>query len=85
MTTLPGMPIALGDPGVFVCGPEDIAPWETEPVRKPDDAGVDFEQVRAQRRARVSGTGWIVANTCRSCSAVTGRYCSKHEVGKGRK
>lgn len=82
---LPGMPLCAGDPGVFVCGPDDIAPWERGPVRVPAPrrpsvlesvrAGAGDEQKRAPRLV------WLVLATCRHCNPRTGRYCTDHDAG----
>lgn len=73
--TLPGMPIRVGDPGVFVCGPQDVAPWESvRPVRKAARAGAGVEQVRAPRPPAV----WLVLAMCPDCVYMTGRYCRDH-------
>lgn len=71
--TLPGMPIRAGDPGVFVCGPEDVAPWgNVRPLRKPVRAGAGDEQKRAPRPpARV----WLVMRICPACGP---GYCPEH-------
>jgi hypothetical protein len=67
------MPARLGDRGVFVCGPDDIAPWEREPVRKAADAGVVSEHKRAPART------WLVLALCPHCSpAHGGYYCREH-------
>lgn len=71
-STLPGMPLAVGDPGVFVCGPADIAPWEADVApRRP---------VRAAAPARAARPGWLVLGSCPSCLPRTGRYCSEHDA-----
>lgn len=64
--TLPGMPIRAGDPGVFICGPGDIAPWETETPAKRDPA---------PRRAQAGPRSWIVLRDCPACGP---RYCDRH-------
>lgn len=63
--TLPGMPLAAGDPGVFVCKIDDGAP---PPVRKTANAGV----ASAQKRS----SGWLVAELCPSCTPRA--YCREH-------
>jgi hypothetical protein len=65
------MPLHLGDRGVFVCGPGDIAPWETEPVRARANAGVDSAHKRAP------GSGWLVLALCPAC-AKKRNYCADH-------
>jgi hypothetical protein len=73
---LPGMPRRYGDAGLFVCGPEDVAPWESvRPVRKPVRAGAPLEQVRAPRRA----LAWLVLTLCPLCNPRTGGYCHEHD------
>lgn len=69
---LPGMPPAIGDPGVFVCGPADIAPWEHEDVapRRP---------VRPAAPARPRAA-WLVLSICPDCLPRTGRYCRQHDA-----
>lgn len=66
---LPGMPMRVGDPGVFVCGPRDIAPWE-DPERLP--AVPPAPAPRPRRRA------WLVLSICEHCNVATGRYCTDH-------
>lgn len=63
---LPGMPLALGDPGVFVCGPADIAPWEQDRPRPPAPA------------RRPAPRAWLVLALCEHCNVRTGRYCTDH-------
>ena len=60
--TLPGMPLAAGDAGVFICKINDGH------VRKPANAGVGFEQQRS--------SGWLVAELCPACSPRA--YCREH-------
>lgn len=69
--TLPGMPIAVGDPGVFICGPGDVAPWEQTSHRPPLSGP-------APRRAP-SGV-WLVARLCIGCRFRDGVpvYCGLH-------
>jgi len=74
------MPPAVGDRGVFVCGPDDIAPWESAPVRKPVHAGAGDAHERAagptqgaRRRA------WLVLALCLACRR-RGSYCSEHDA-----
>jgi hypothetical protein len=70
---LPRMPLRVGDPGLFICGPADIAPWESAPVRKRADAGVGSAHVRART------SGWLVLSICPRCTpAHGGRYCQEH-------
>jgi hypothetical protein len=64
------MPSRLGDPGVFVCGPDDIAPWEKTPRRTSND-------VPAAPRRRLGG--WLVLAICPACVPKTRHYCSEHE------
>jgi hypothetical protein len=54
------MPPAAGDPGVFVCGPGDIAPWETAPV----PARARPPAVPARRGPP---SGWLIPRVCLSC------------------
>lgn len=66
---LDGMPLALGD--VFVCGPADIAPWETE---------LD-ELARRRRRGAPAGPEperdvWLVLRACADCRPRS--YCWAH-------
>lgn len=68
-TTLPGMPLAAGD--VFVCGPEDIAPWE-QPRRHL--AAVPPAPVRRPQPV------WLVLATCPHCNPRTGHYCREHDA-----
>lgn len=69
--TLPGMPLQAGDPGVFVCGPDDIAPWERE---RP-----------ARRRLAVVAPGdaptgvWLVLTRCDRCARIRA-YCPSHRL-----
>lgn len=68
--TLPGMPLAAGDPGVFICGPRDVAPWETEAPRP-----------RVTRSRDGAGApNWLVLTGCIDCNPRTGRYCRDHDV-----
>jgi len=64
------MPIRLGDPGVFVCGPGDIAPWETE--RRRHLAAVPPPPPRR------AGAVWLVLALCPRCVVATGYYCHDH-------
>ncbi len=66
---IPGLPSRYGDPGVFVCGPQDIAPWEQQApaVAVPRPAP-------APRR-----TGWLVLALCPVCRRA-GRYCDNHDA-----
>lgn len=68
---LPGMPLALGDPGVFVCGPDDVAPWETERPRR------HLAAVPPAPRRRPAAA-WLVLSICEHCNVTTGRYCTEH-------
>lgn len=71
--TLPGMPLAVGDPGVFVCGPADIAPWEHDVApRRP---------VRPAAAPAPRPLTWLVLGTCPRCSPRLARYCSEHDAG----
>lgn len=70
-TPMPGMPIAPGDPGLFVCGSDDIAPWEREPLR------VVQPIPPAPHRP---GTAWLVLSICASCNVQTERYCREHNA-----
>lgn len=72
--TLPGMPIRAGDPGVFFCGPEDIAPWESQAL--PVKRGVP-EVPRPAITARKPRV-WLVLAACPNCVYITQRYCSEH-------
>jgi hypothetical protein len=63
--TLPGMPLAVGDPGLFICKIDDGAP---PAVRKAANAGVGFAQVQS--------SGWLVAELCPACSPRA--YCREH-------
>jgi hypothetical protein len=67
------MPLAAGDAGVFVCGPDDIAPWE-RPARRARHTSIDVP--RAPRRPAV----WLVLNTCPDCLPRTERYCHNHNA-----
>lgn len=67
---LPGMPARLGDRGVFVCGPGDIAPWETGPAL----AEVTRPSVGPGPRAH--GSRWLVLGLCPDCGPL---YCSRHD------
>lgn len=68
MTTLPGMPIAAGDPGVFACTIDDGAPRVQLHAIIP-----------AQRPARATLLHiWLVLALCPHCDAVIGRYCHDH-------
>lgn len=70
---LPGMPIAIGDPGVFVCGPDDIAPWKR---RMP--SGKPYHPGRAAAAAAAAPTGvWLVLRNCRECGPL---YCRSHDA-----
>lgn len=71
---LPGMPLAVGDPGVFVCGPEDVAPWE-RPERRRRHTSNDVPA--APRRPAAA---WLVLTTCPHCNHHTGRYCHDHNA-----
>jgi len=65
---LPGMPMRAGDPGVFVCGPDDIAPWERGQAPAAPPAAPPAGPVPSQV--------WLVLRLCPSC---TGRYCPEHD------
>jgi hypothetical protein len=69
--TLPGMPPRYGDPGVFVCGPEDIAPWEAprklRAAPPPPPAG------------GVPRGVWLVMHLCGAC-ARRRSYCRDHRL-----
>lgn len=68
---LPGMPLQLGDPGVFMCGPADIAPWERDVApRRP---------VRPVPPPATPGA-WLVLSTCPHCLPRAGRYCHDHDA-----
>lgn len=69
--TLPGMPPRYGDPGVFACGPGDIAPWET-PTRapRPDTAAAP---------GSVPSGVWLVLHLCTRCARIRS-YCSTHRL-----
>lgn len=71
--TLPGMPVRIGDPGVFVCGPRDIAPWESAPAR-------GRKRAPAPAIAPDHGRAWLVLGMCPRCNPVTGRYCTDHDA-----
>lgn len=71
---LPGMPLQLGDPGVFVCGPDDIAPWE-KPRRTSNDVA-DVVPIR-----RPAASAWLVLSTCPDCLPRQRRYCDNHDAG----
>lgn len=58
------MPIARGDPGVFFCGPGDIAPWEQDLPAPPQPA----------RRPPARGR-WLVLSMCTACGP---SYCEQH-------
>lgn len=73
--TLPGMPARIGDPGVFACGPRDIAPWETEPVPAARPlAAVPYGATAPARRT------WLVLTNCMQCNPRTGIYCKDHNA-----
>jgi hypothetical protein len=73
--TLPGMPLQLGDRGVFVCGPEDIAPWESAPPRRQSTTPArPLAPVRGHSRA------WLVLAVCEHCNHATGHYCHNHNA-----
>lgn len=63
--TLPGMPTAIGDPGVFVCSIGDGGPIEPERAAPapapPPRSGV-----------------WLVINSCPHCTPRTRTYCADH-------
>lgn len=65
--TLPGMPIRHDDPGVFICGPADIAPWEQARPRPATPP--------APRRP---GPAWLVLALCPHCNVQTGYHCLEH-------
>lgn len=76
------MPIRAGDPGVFICGPGDIAPWETVPVPAPPPP-------MAGHRPYVRPGVWLVAARCygraAEWSAATGApipRCRPHVGGR---
>lgn len=60
--------MAVGDPGVFICGPEDIAPWESAPAAGRRPPHVDA--------AAAPVCVWLVQLLCRTC--VPGYYCHEH-------
>lgn len=62
------MPARYGDPGLFMCGPDDIAPWQADlpPVDRRTPA-----RPRAPTRA-----GWLVLRLCPACGP---RYCPDHD------
>jgi hypothetical protein len=62
------MPTRVGDPGVFICGPEDIEP----------DRDVPVPAVRVAPLAVVPAH-WLVLTLCDHCSpAHGGHYCNEH-------
>ena len=63
------MPARYGDPGVFACGPGDIAPWEQ------DTPGVQTSH-RSPVSARAPRAVWLVLRACPDCSRV---YCRRHD------
>lgn len=67
-STLPGMPIALGDPGVFVCKIDDGVPRPPAAIPQPP-----------RLRSAPSGN-WLVLDLCPHCNALTGRYCTDHNA-----
>lgn len=70
------MPLAVGDPGMFFCGPADIAPWESEPL--PVRRGVP-EVPRPAITARAPRV-WLVLASCPKCVYITQQYCSEHDA-----
>lgn len=69
--TLPGMPLQVGDPGVFVCGPEDIAPWENSRPRS--------LALQTPAAGGVPRGVWLVLHLCQRCARIRS-YCSDHRV-----
>lgn len=69
--TLPGMPPRVGDPGVFVCGPADIAPWEREKTPRP--------ALPQTAPGGVPRGVWLVLHLCPRCARIR-NYCSDHRV-----
>lgn len=65
MTTLPGMPIRYGDPGVFVCKIDDGAPRDAKHVTRTNAAV-----------ALRGPTGWLVIEACWRCTPRA--YCDRH-------
>lgn len=64
---LPGMPIALGDPGVFVCSIPDGGTYHERAVPAPPPA---------------PRTGvWLVLALCQRCNPRTRAYCADHGPG----
>lgn len=70
--TLPGMPLHLGDPGVFVCGPDDIAPWERDDARP-------ARHLRSVPSADAPTGVWLVLTRCARCSRIRA-YCPSHRL-----
>lgn len=64
--TLPGMPIAIGDPGVFVCKIDDGAPRDAKRVTRTNTA------VALRGPAGV----WMVVAACWRCTPRV--YCDRH-------
>lgn len=61
------MPIAIGDPGVFVCSIPD--------------GGAEPERVEPIPAAAPRAGVWLVLATCSHCNPRTGAYCSDHGPG----
>lgn len=66
---LPGMPLAIGDPGVFVCRIDDGAPGTPGPHRAATTRPIP-DALHGQ---------WLVSTLCPHCTGW--RYCHDHHAG----
>ncbi len=64
--TLPGMPLAAGDPGLFICKIDDGAPRAAAAPPAPPPAP----------RPKV----WLVLSLCPHCSPRLRLYCTEHNA-----
>jgi hypothetical protein len=77
---LPGMPLRVGDPGVFVCGPQDIAPWESARPGSLTQQGRLSNTSNDVPAAPRPAPAWLVLALCPHCNPRTGGYCHDHNA-----
>lgn len=73
------MPVRFGDPGLFICGPDDVAPWERESGRPSLPAADAVPGVPRPALSAVPGRRvWLVATLCDACRKRRS-YCADHD------
>jgi hypothetical protein len=77
------MPLRVGDRGLFICGPDDIAPDDLDgmgrPPRRIRDPAVRHGGGPPALELAAAGPVWLVLALCPHCSpAHGGYYCREH-------